>query len=839
MELDKDPFDVGLEQAKADAADFASKTYRATLDADTSKADADISATDAALSDYGGKSASASLRVDNTKADLSIDDTDAKLTAYGLRHDTATMSIDDHSATRALSDIDRDATKVDQDFRRLITGSGLAGGALAGLAGFAGVGSAAMQGLMIDSNGASIGLDDTAIAAGDAGEAVGESGGGLLGAVLALAPALIPIGAVGVGAFLGIAGAATAALGGLGAFFLAASAGGGKTGGLSAMSTAMAYVQFQMAAWGQSLSGVIMPALGALAHVAGPLFSALTPLVKAAAGALQLVATYLTQALTSPGFKTFIAFLAAQAGPAITGFVKIFGTFAKGFGTMLMQAAPLIPIVMNGLLNLAKSFASFASSQTFSNFIAYVVQNAPMITTFFGDVLQIAMQLLIAFAPIGVMMVHAFVAVAPLLKLTAQAIGLLLSPLKVFSSSLSTVWSNFANVWSAIGGIWLSWWSTMQSAVVRPIVGFFTVAIPQALNTVESTFSGAWNAVAGIVSTAWHIMYSNGIGILLNFFTGNIPAAVGGLVTMFQQGWSLITSATSTLAGYLLGAWTTISGAALSAWHLIDTNLVQPIVSFFGSTIPNVLVATVSFFTGLPGRIGGALSSLATTITGAFGQPGAWVNSNIIQPVIAFFSGLPGKIVSAIGSGLTVLVSWGSDIVTGIVNGITAAASAIGTAIMSAVKSGISGVASTLNSIPVLGKVFSAIPGLASGGLVTKPTLAMVGEAGPEVVLPLSAITAGFLSGIAPGIANAQSALVGAMLASRATGPAGLGMPSSLAASASNSSAISVTHVVNVTVNGGATAEVAQQIAAEVSAALDEHDEELITLYEARVGANG
>ena len=36
------------------------------------------------------------------------------------------------------------------------------------------------------------------------------------------------------------------------------------------------------------------------------------------------------------------------------------------------------------------------------------------------------------------------------------------------------------------------------------------------------------------------------------------------------------------------------------------------------------------------------------------------------------------------------------------------------------------------------GKLFGGIPGLAAGGIVTQPTLAVVGEAGPEAVIPLS-----------------------------------------------------------------------------------------------------
>ena len=47
---------------------------------------------------------------------------------------------------------------------------------------------------------------------------------------------------------------------------------------------------------------------------------------------------------------------------------------------------------------------------------------------------------------------------------------------------------------------------------------------------------------------------------------------------------------------------------------------------------------------------------------------------------------------------------------------------------------------SNIPSVPqALGKVLGSIPGLASGGIVTKPTLAVVGEGGePEAVIPLS-----------------------------------------------------------------------------------------------------
>ena len=46
--------------------------------------------------------------------------------------------------------------------------------------------------------------------------------------------------------------------------------------------------------------------------------------------------------------------------------------------------------------------------------------------------------------------------------------------------------------------------------------------------------------------------------------------------------------------------------------------------------------------------------------------------------------------------------------------------------------------------------MFSSIPGLAEGGYVTKPTLALVGEAGPEYVIPAKTLKAQYAAGIRP-----------------------------------------------------------------------------------------
>jgi phage-related protein len=69
----------------------------------------------------------------------------------------------------------------------------------------------------------------------------------------------------------------------------------------------------------------------------------------------------------------------------------------------------------------------------------------------------------------------------------------------------------------------------------------------------------------------------------------------------------------------------------------------------------------------------------------------------------------------------------------GIVNGVNVVLGMIGK-LVGAIKS--------IPSLPdiggAVGGLIGKIPGLAEGGIVTGPTLAMVGEAGPEAVIPLS-----------------------------------------------------------------------------------------------------
>jgi len=109
-----------------------------------------------------------------------------------------------------------------------------------------------------------------------------------------------------------------------------------------------------------------------------------------------------------------------------------------------------------------------------------------------------------------------------------------------------------------------------------------------------------------------------------------------------------------------------------------------------------------------------------------------------IGEVVGFFFGMGVKIVSAVAGIIGDMVNFGKNLVKAIINGITSAPGAIVNAIKGLIPGG-----------SIIGEAASAI-GLATGGIVTKPTLAVVGEAGPEAVIPLKGGIATAPHGIQP-----------------------------------------------------------------------------------------
>jgi TP901 family phage tail tape measure protein len=212
-----------------------------------------------------------------------------------------------------------------------------------------------------------------------------------------------------------------------------------------------------------------------------------------------------------------------------------------------------------------------------------------------------------------------------------------------------------------------------------------------------------------------------------------------------------------------------IGGALKKVW----TDVLLPVVSFFENHWKPILIAAglvLAPFIAIPiliaknwGTIVSFFSGLWADVEGVFTTALGWLYD--------WFIGLPIKAVEWLSSFATKMLGVGNDAISGLLRGaqsawstlmgwvqgletdVTNAFSTVWDGIAGTAKSAFNGVADIWNStvgslsfsIPswvpgVGGDGFSMpkIPHMAAGGIVNKATLALIGEAGPEAVIPLS-----------------------------------------------------------------------------------------------------
>jgi phage-related protein len=209
-----------------------------------------------------------------------------------------------------------------------------------------------------------------------------------------------------------------------------------------------------------------------------------------------------------------------------------------------------------------------------------------------------------------------------------------------------------------------------------------------------------------------------------------IIAAVATLIgiALVTAVYSLITALAALLSPFVLvaaGIAAVVAGVVY-AYENFETfrnvvdavvGAVVTIVQMLYNQIKANIELIVAVFGFLKDDVGGILGDIIDTIAG----------------LITFVMDLPNKFREAITGIFNALFDIGKAIIDGIVAGIKAAPGAV----MSALESLIPGGSIIGDVIGGAGGLISKIPGLAEGGIVTSPTLALIGEAGPEAVVPL------------------------------------------------------------------------------------------------------
>jgi hypothetical protein len=279
-----------------------------------------------------------------------------------------------------------------------------------------------------------------------------------------------------------------------------------------------------------------------------------------------------------------------------------------------------------------------------------------------------------------------------------------------FSGKLAEV---KAKVEDAVSSFAQHWGPTIQTA------GIAMAGLGAVIETVPAILGGlsaAWDAVAASEGLA--------LGPILLIIVG-IGLLVAGVILAYQHV-GFFHDAVDKMWQILQAGYNWIK----DNWPLLLAILTGP----FGLAvlwIVNNWQSILDFFKGIPGAIGGFFSTLGGILAAPFTW--AW---GVIQrgwdDVVTFVAGLPARIgtaVTGMWDGITGAFKTALDAVIDMWNNLKIPSFSIG------------GWSTPFGDLPSWDTPeinFPDIPRLATGGIITQPTLALIGEAGPEAVVPLN-----------------------------------------------------------------------------------------------------
>jgi tape measure domain-containing protein len=273
--------------------------------------------------------------------------------------------------------------------------------------------------------------------------------------------------------------------------------------------------------------------------------------------------------------------------------------------------------------------------------------------------------------------------------------------------------------------------------------------------------------------------------------------AVIAIVILVIKYWDQIKAVAIKVGKAVMGVFTAIGDWIAKVWKSIWDAVVKfftPIIDFFKNVFiiivaviaiaiqwiydlfkgvatwvyDNVLMPIYNFFKGIFEAVYGVVSGVITRILAGLAVIGTWIYLNVLLPIFNFFSGVFNSIwgvisgvIDKIKNAFRVVKDFIITVFNSVRDTISNIFSTIGNILkvpINAIINSINGVLKGINKIKVPDWVpgiggkhanFGMIPTLAKGGVVNSATQAIIGEAGPEAVVPLNRKSIGnFVSGI-------------------------------------------------------------------------------------------
>lgn len=323
----------------------------------------------------------------------------------------------------------------------------------------------------------------------------------------------------------------------------------------------------------------------------------------------------------------------------------------------------------------------------------------------------------------------------------------------ILDTAKATVFTAISIIADVISGL-----IQVISGVIKFVTGVFNGDWKKAWEGIKQAFSAPINAVQSIFITVMDYIktrFNNAIDFttnVLNIIVNTVKSIFSKIIDIARDVWSGVKSVFNVVGSWFTSTWNNMLNAVKPIFEKLKTiaqNIWNGIKSVF-STVTSWFTTTwnnmVSNVTSIFNKIKTLASNIWTSVKNTFSSVNTWFRDkfnsaytaikNVFNPIVNFFGGLWDKIKSKF----------------------TSLGTKIGDAVGGAFKSAINGALRTIenvmnapiNAINSLLSVINKVPGvnlsrlshlslprLAKGGIVSRPTLAQIGESGKEAVIPL------------------------------------------------------------------------------------------------------
>ena len=386
---------------------------------------------------------------------------------------------------------------------------------------------------------------------------------------------------------------------------------------------------------------------------------------------------------------------------------NIIGSFVKGWNEHIQ---PIIKKLGQGF------------SDTISKHISPFIQKVLDMMASFYELYQVVVQY-----------------VSPVISFIVEQLTRVLAPTleyigEVFRILFNTVADIFGGIADFIKGVFDIITGILTGDMSKIFEGF-TETGDAIMNILSTIFTG----LIDLTSAALKVLLDSIIALLQLIWDGTIAilkAILDSIIAYFQSLWDSIVAIFTPIGEWFAARWIDITVALANvavwignmfqkAWDAL-TNIFSSIGTWFGERWNDVTTALANVATWF----GNIFRTAFEAVKNAFSTIGSFF-SGVWTTVKNIFVNAGQMVGSAVGSAFKSAVNAVLGTIENVVNGFVGM---------------INGVIGMINKIPgvSLGSIgYVSLPRLARGGIVDSPTVAMIGEAGKEVVMPLE--NTGFL----------------------------------------------------------------------------------------------